>query len=556
LSVPVSSQHQSYLDIVMAQVNPLVGDIPGNTDLVIDTVEKILTDHAPDMIVFPELVLTAYPPEDLLLRASLDIRIQEAMTRILVRNFDTCLVIGYPGREEGRLYNMLAVIYRGKVIATYKKQCLPNYQVFDEKRYFHAGNQPCVINIRGMDVGFTVCEDLWEPGPMAQAAAAGARIMININGSPFHVGKLADRRKVMAQRQREAAIPIIYVNQIGGQDELVFDGCSMALDGDGTLKALSPACEEAFSHVRAVLDDDKVTLEAGEMATIEEGVGLVYKVLVQGLHDYVIKNGFKGVVLGLSGGIDSALTLAIAVDALGSDRVHAVMMPFRYTAQISLDDAELEAKNFGVTYKVVPIEHVYESFMASLTSEFQGTTVDLTEQNLQARCRGVMLMAISNKKGYLVLTTGNKSEMAVGYSTLYGDMAGGFDVLKDVPKMLVYELSRYRNTVPGNTLAEMIPVRIIERPPSAELAPGQVDEDNLPPYDILDRILELYIEHDQSANAIVEKGFEHDMVMRVLRLVDLNEYKRRQAPVGVRISKRGFGRDRRYPITSGWKLGE
>ncbi len=540
----------------MAQVNPLVGDIPGNTDLVIDTVEKILTDHAPDMIVFPELVLTAYPPEDLLLRASLDIRIHEAMTRILARNFDTCLVIGYPGREEGRLFNMLAVIYRGKVIATYKKQCLPNYQVFDEKRYFHAGNQPCVINIRGMDVGFTVCEDLWEPGPMAQAAAAGARIMININGSPFHVGKLADRRKVMAQRQREAAIPIIYVNQIGGQDELVFDGCSMALDGDGTLKALSPACEEALSHVRAVLDDDKVTLEAGEMATIEEGVGLVYKVLVQGLHDYVIKNGFKGVVLGLSGGIDSALTLAIAVDALGSDRVHAVMMPFRYTAQISLDDAELEAKNFGVTYKVVPIEHVYESFMASLRSEFQGTTVDLTEQNLQARCRGVMLMAISNKKGYLVLTTGNKSEMAVGYSTLYGDMAGGFDVLKDVPKMLVYELSLYRNTVPGNALAEMIPVRIIERPPSAELAPGQVDEDNLPPYDILDRILELYIEHDQSANAIIEKGFEHDTVMRVLRLVDLNEYKRRQAPVGVRISKRGFGRDRRYPITSGWKLGE
>ncbi len=540
----------------MAQVNPLVGDIPGNTDLVIDTVEKILTDHAPDMIVFPELVLTAYPPEDLLLRSSLDIRIHEAMTRILARNFDTYLVIGYPGREEGRLYNMLAVIYRGKVIATYKKQCLPNYQVFDEKRYFHAGNQPCVINIRGMDVGFTVCEDLWEPGPMAQAAAAGARIMININGSPFHVGKLADRRKVMAQRQREAAIPIIYVNQIGGQDELVFDGCSMALDGDGTLKALSPACEEALSHVRAVLDDDKVTLEAGEMATIEEGVGLVYKVLVQGLHDYVIKNGFKGVVLGLSGGIDSALTLAIAVDALGSDRVHAVMMPFRYTAQISLDDAELEAKNFGVTYKVVPIEHVYESFMASLRSEFQGTTVDLTEQNLQARCRGVMLMAISNKKGYLVLTTGNKSEMAVGYSTLYGDMAGGFDVLKDVPKMLVYELSLYRNTVPGNALAEMIPVRIIERPPSAELAPGQVDEDNLPPYDILDRILELYIEHDQSANAIIEKGFEHDTVMRVLRLVDLNEYKRRQAPVGVRISKRGFGRDRRYPITSGWKLGE
>ncbi len=540
----------------MAQVNPLVGDIPGNTDMVIGTVEKILATRAPDMIVFPELVLTAYPPEDLLLRASLDIRIDNAMARILACKFDTHLVIGYPGREDGRLYNMLAVICRGEVVATYRKQCLPNYQVFDEKRYFHAGNEPCVINIKGVDVGFTVCEDLWEPGPMAQAAAAGARLMVNINGSPFHVDKLHDRRAVLQQRQSEAAIPVIYVNQVGGQDELVFDGCSMALEGDGTLKALAPACEEALVPVRAVLASGQVSLEQGETAVMEEGAGLVYKVLVQGLHDYVTKNGFKGVVLGLSGGIDSALTLAIAVDALGEDRVHAVMMPFRYTAQMSLDDAALQANNFGVSYKVIPIETVYESFMASLAPEFEGTTVDLTEQNLQARCRGVMLMAISNKKGYLVLTTGNKSEMAVGYSTLYGDMAGGFDVLKDVPKMLVYALSRYRNAVPGNAVTEMIPSRIIERPPSAELAPGQVDEDNLPPYDILDKILELYIEHDQSAHAIIERGFAHDTVMRVLRLVDLNEYKRRQAPVGVRISKRGFGRDRRYPITSGWKLGE
>jgi NAD+ synthase (glutamine-hydrolysing) len=540
----------------MAQVNPLVGDIPGNTDLVITTVGKILATQTPDLVVFPELVLTAYPPEDLLLRASLDIRIRSALEHIKTQQFDTHLVIGYPGREGEKLYNMLAVIYRGEIVATYRKQCLPNYQVFDEKRYFHAGQDPCVLDIRGVPVGFTICEDLWEPGPMAQAAAAGARVMISINGSPFHVDQMADRQAALKARQQEALLPVIYVNQVGGQDELVFDGCSMALDRDSQIKVLAPACTEALVTVKVVDDGKQADITGGDIATVESSESLVYKVLVLGLHDYVVKNGFNGVVLGLSGGIDSALTLAIAADALGSDKVHAVMMPFRYTAQMSLDDAAQEAKNFGVSYKVLPIEPVYESFMTSLEQEFAGTDVDLTEQNLQARCRGVILMAISNKKGYLVLTTGNKSEMAVGYSTLYGDMAGGFDVLKDVPKMLVYALSRYRNTLPGNAVADLIPLRIIERPPSAELAPGQVDADNLPPYEILDRILELYIEHDQSAHAIIEKGFDVETVMRVLRLVDRNEYKRRQAPVGVRISKKGFGRDRRYPITSGWKLGE
>jgi len=556
LSVPESPQNTAHLNVVMAQINPLVGDIPGNADLVISTVEQVLSSQVADVIVFPELVLTAYPPEDLLLRESLDIRVGAALEKICEQRFETHLVIGYPGREEGKLYNMLAVIRDGSIVATYKKQSLPNYQVFDEKRYFHAGSEPCVLDIKGVATGFTICEDLWEDGPMTQSAAAGAKLMININGSPFHVDKLADRQAAMAARQQEAALPIIYVNQVGGQDELVFDGFSMALDADGTVKVLAPACREALVPVQVEYNAGNARIRAGEIAPQDSGESLVYKVLVLGLHDYVTKNGFSGVVLGLSGGIDSALTLALAADALGSDKVHAVMMPFKYTAQMSLDDAARQAENFGVNYKVIPIESVYHSFMDSLEAEFAGTSVDLTEQNLQARCRGVMLMAISNKKGYLVLTTGNKSEMAVGYSTLYGDMAGGFDVLKDVPKLLVYALSRYRNTLRDKGVEEMIPARIIERTPSAELAPGQVDEDNLPPYEILDQILELYIEHDQSAHAIIEKGFDSDTVMRVLRLVDLNEYKRRQAPVGVRISKKGFGRDRRYPITSGWKLGK
>jgi len=490
-----------------------------------------------------------------LLRASLDLRIHGALEAIKAANINAHLVIGYPGREGGKLFNMLSIIYQGKVLATYQKQLLPNYQVFDEKRYFEPGHAPCVLNIGNIPVGFTICEDLWDSGPMLQAADAGARLMININGSPYHAEKLADRRATIAARQSEAAIPVIYVNQVGGQDELVFDGCSMAIDGDGTLRALAPACETAMLTVTAEEQDGEVRLLPAVITPHPEGEALVYRVLVQGLKDYVEKNGFKGVVLGLSGGIDSALTLALAVDALGSDKVHAVMMPFRYTSSMSIEDAALQAENFGVHYRAIPIEPLYEAFMEALADEFEGTETDLTEQNLQARCRGVILMGISNKKGYLVLTTGNKSEMAVGYSTLYGDMAGGFDVLKDVPKMLVYRLSRYRNTLAGK-VEKMIPERIIERPPSAELAPGQVDEDNLPPYEILDQILALYIEEDLSAHAIIKKGFDHDTVMRVLRLVDLNEYKRRQAPVGVRISKKGFGRDRRYPITSGWKLGE
>lgn len=538
--------------VVMAQLNPLVGDIHGNTDLVLERARDAIRLHQADMVVFPELVLTAYPPEDLLLRPSLDGRIRQALQRICAAALPTSLVIGYPGREAGRSYNMLAVIKDGELIGTYKKQRLPNYQVFDEKRYFKRGSEPLVLQLGGMRMGFCICEDLWKPYAMAQAAAAGAQVMININGSPYHLDKVGERRSVMRQRVAEGSMPLIYVNQVGGQDELVFDGASMAMNADGSIAV--QACQYAEALVPVVLQcSDAVIINQGEQAVLYEREAELYEALVLGLRDYARKNRFQGVVLGLSGGIDSALTLAIAVDALGKERVHAVMMPFAYTARMSIEDAEAEARALGVDYRVLPIEPAYAGFMDILREEFAGLPADLAEQNLQARCRGVLLMALSNKKGYLVLTTGNKSEMAVGYSTLYGDMAGGFDVLKDVPKMQVYALSRFRN---ARDAAPVIPQRVIERPPSAELAPGQVDEDNLPPYPVLDRILELYIEEDRSASEIIAQGFEQAVVEKVVRLVDLNEYKRRQAPVGVRISKRGFGRDRRYPITSGWRVGD
>ncbi len=538
--------------VVMAQLNPLVGDIHGNTDLVLERARDAIRLHQADMVVFPELVLTAYPPEDLLLRPSLDGRIRQALQRICDAALPGCLVIGYPGREAGRCYNMLAVIKDGRILGTYRKQRLPNYQVFDEKRYFKRGTEPLLLELGGMRMGFTICEDLWKPYAMAQAAAGGAQVMININGSPYHLDKTGERRAVMRERVAEGRMPLVYVNQVGGQDELVFDGASMAMNADGSVAV--QACQYVEGLVPVVLQGGSaVTILPGQQATLHQREAELYEALVLGLRDYVRKNRFQSVVLGLSGGIDSALTLAIAVDALGKERVHAVMMPFAYTAQMSMEDAEAEARTLGVAYRVLPIAPAYTGFIDILRDEFAGLPADLAEQNLQARCRGVLLMALSNKQGHLVLTTGNKSEMAVGYSTLYGDMAGGFDVLKDVPKMQVYALSRYRNARDGT---EVIPQRVIDRPPSAELAPGQVDADNLPPYPLLDRILELYIEEDRSAADIVAEGFDRAVVEKVLRLVDINEHKRRQAPVGVRISKRGFGRDRRYPITSGWRLGD
>ncbi|HDY82691.1 MAG TPA: NAD+ synthase, partial [Halieaceae bacterium] len=504
------------------------------------------------VVVFPELTLCGYPPEDLLLRPSIEVRVSQALKKICDQlTGPAYVVVGYPLKEGGSLYNVVGVLHKGEIIAEYRKQCLPNYQVFDEKRYFSVGDKPCVVDIEGVRVGLSICEDIWEDGPTAQAAAAGAELLLNINSSPYHRGKRDERWDRVAERARQVGMPIVYVNQVGGQDELVFDGGSFAVAADGTVVAAAPNFEEGDYALQLEFGNGPAKITGLKVYPPLDELEATWRALVLGVRDYVNKNRFRSVVLGLSGGIDSALTLAVAVEALGPERVEAVMMPFRYTLQMSVEDAAEQSRLLGVNHKVISIEPLYEAFMASLQEEFAGTRPDTTEENLQARCRGVLLMSISNKKGSLVLTTGNKSEMAVGYSTLYGDMAGGFDVLKDVPKTLVFDLCRYRNT-----LGPCIPQRVIDRPPSAELAPDQKDEDSLPPYDVLDRILELYVEEDYSAEAIIATGMEREQVHRVLRLVDLNEYKRRQAPIGVRITRRGFGRDRRYPITSGWSIGE
>lgn len=545
--------------VVMAQLNLVVGATDDNTTLLIDSARQAIAEFNAQFVVFPELTLTSYPPEDLLLRPSLAPRMKEAMDRILAAKLPTTLVFGYPESYEGKLYNSLAIVDQGELLATYRKQCLPNYQVFDERRYFQAGDQPCVLEINGLRLGFTICEDLWEEGPTQQLEHQSLDLLLNINASPFHRGKVSERRQLLMRRARVIGAPITYVNLVGGQDELVFDGGSLVVDSGGEAVVQAPQFEAGLYPAVFKLSSAGRYEPAGESCVaLASDLAQIYNALTTGVRDYVTKNGFKGVVLGLSGGIDSALTLAIAVDALGAHAVHAVMMPFEYTSQLSRDAAAEQAATLGVAYRSISIKSIYDQFVAALASEFEGLAEDVTEQNLQARCRGVLLMAISNKKGYLVLTTGNKSEIAVGYSTLYGDMAGGFDVLKDVSKTLVYELSRYRNTL-GNSAEsvalEAIPQRVIDRPPSAELAPGQVDQDNLPPYDILDRILELYIEEDASASAIIAEGFDEQLVRRVLRLVDMNEYKRRQSPTGVRLTRRGFGRDRRYPITNAWPIG-
>ncbi len=556
------------VSLYLAQVNPLVGDIDGNAEMILSVIERA-RDSGAELVLLPELVVTGYPPEDLLLRPSILRRVKRALDRIIESTEGITVVVGFPaaapepaqksGSDQRKTYlhNSAAVIQNQELIAVYHKNHLPNYQVFDELRYFVPGDSPCLFEHRGTRIGVNICEDIWYPGPTRDAVDQGAEIILNINASPFDLEKHRRRQDQVSDLAREAGVPIVYLNQVGGQDELVFDGASLVVDGKGKKIVQAPMFEDWESRVDLVRGDSgdwtlSAECNSGELdASGLSLVQMVYRALVVGVRDYTDKNGFKGVVLGLSGGIDSALTLAIAVDALGADRVEAIMMPFRYTSDLSKEDAADQARRLGVRYQSISIEPIYEQFMQALESEFAGLPVDTTEQNLQARCRGVIQMAISNKKGYLVLTTGNKSEMAVGYATLYGDMAGGFDALKDVPKTMVYRLARYRNT-----LGAVIPETVIGRPPSAELAPDQQDSDNLPDYDTLDAILERYIDRDESAEAIIAAGFPNAEVRRVIRLVDLNEYKRRQAAVGVRITKRGFGRDRRYPITNGWPAGD
>jgi len=534
---------------VMAQINVTVGDIPGNTQRILDAATWAHEEHKADIVVFPELTLIGYPPEDLLLRPSLEPRIDEALSRLRREAPPVAMVLGTPWCEDGSMYNAALVIDGGQQHPPACKRHLPNYHVFDEARYFEAATSTAVFEVRGSRVAITVCEDLWYEDAIGDAARDGAQLLININASPYHLDKMEARRELLSRRSRDHALPILYVNLVGGQDELVFDGGSMAYDARGYECVRAPTFESGLYPVEFAAGESlrPVSQPLPQPLSADSSA---HAALVLGLRDYIAKNGFGSVILGLSGGIDSALTLAVAVDALGPERVTAVMMPFRYTSSMSLEDARALAANLGVTYRVIPIESTYDAFMETLLDAFGDRPVDTTEENLQARIRGTLLMSLSNKFGSLVLTTGNKSELAVGYSTLYGDMAGGFSVIKDVPKTLVYRLARWLNRN-----GEVIPRRIIDRPPSAELAPDQKDEDSLPPYETLDRILELYVEQDQSAEAIISQGFEREAVMHAVRLVDVNEYKRQQAPVGTRITTRGFGKDRRYPITNRCKPG-
>ncbi|MDH5357165.1 MAG: NAD+ synthase [Gammaproteobacteria bacterium] len=535
--------------LVMGQINPIVGDVAGNVKKIIAAAEQARDTFNADLVVFSELTLTGYPPEDLLLRPGLLKRVEKGLVALKTQIRGIGVLVGHPsGRVRQDLYNAASLIVDGKCVSTYFKHCLPNYSVFDEKRYFVEGKEPCIVEFKGIKFGITICEDIWFAEPAAQAMDAGAEIILNLNASPFSQGKWQLRQAEVKQRVLETGMPIIYVNQVGGQDELVFDGCSFALSESGEEVVRAPAWEEGLYPITINKVNNKLSLQ-GKLSSKEAELTMVYQGLVCGLRDYIEKNHFPSVVIGLSGGIDSALTLALAVDAIGAERVKTVMMPSRYTAKISLDDAQEMATRVGVEHDVIEIDGLFEQFLESLSELFSGKPVDTTEENIQARCRGIILMAISNKTGAMVLSTGNKSEMAVGYSTLYGDMAGGFSPLKDVYKTLVYRLAEYRNSV-----SEIIPQRIINRPPSAELAPDQLDQDSLPDYEILDQLLEQYIAEDLCFEDMVTAGSDPEMVARVIKMVDRNEYKRRQAPPGIRITSRAFGRDRRYPITSGYTV--
>ena len=528
------------MKIIAAQINPTVGDIDGNLQLISDTIQR--SGNA-DLIVFPELCLTGYPPEDLLLRPHLYERCQQAVERIqsTSQSHQIAIIIGLPTYEGDQRFNTALCIHRGEIIARYHKAELPNYTVFDEKRYFTPGVEPCVFQLNDHQIGLLICEDLWRTSPIERAKAAGAELIIAINASPFRQNKAQERIGIARQRATAMQLPILYVNCVGGQDELVFDGGSFAMNTDGALAA----CATYFD-----IDNLNVTLNPSHFVSqpipaMTSSFAQIYNALVLGVRDYIQKNHFPGAIIGLSGGIDSALTLAIAADAIGGNNIRTVSMPSLYTADMSNVDAQQQAQTIGAQYDVIPINTLYNAFEQSLAPHFADQTVDTTEQNIQARIRGVLLMALSNKYGQLVLTTGNRSELSVGYTTLYGDMAGGFAVLKDIPKTLVYKLAHYRNS-----LSPVIPQRVLTRPPSAELAPDQIDQDTLPSYDALDEIIYRYIDQEQEAPTIIEAGFDTDTVHRVIQLIKRNEYKRRQAPPGIRISERAFGKDRRYPITS------
>jgi NAD+ synthase (glutamine-hydrolysing) len=533
------------MKIALAQLNLCVGDIAGNTTRIIDTLRRA-RDEGARLVAFPELAVTGYPPEDLLFRPGFHARAAHALRRIAAATHGITVVVGHPEKIGDAVYNSASVLEDGEVRAVYRKQRLPNYEVFDEKRYFTPGDAPAIIDLDGVAVGLSICEDIWDPATAVAARKAGAELILNINASPYSANKRAARVAAVQAAVAAAALPVLYVNLVGGQDELVFDGGSLAVAADGAIVAAAPEFEEALLTVDLVRAGDHLAI-GGPIAPALLGVEAVYRALVLGVRDYIGKNHFKGAVIGLSGGIDSALTLAVAVDALGAENVAAISMPSRYTAQMSIDDALEQARRQGCECHVVGIEAPFSAFNDILAPVFAGRAADVTEENIQARCRGIILMAYSNKTGRIVLTTGNKSEMAVGYATLYGDMAGGFAPLKDCPKTLVYELAIWRNLQQS---APVIPPRVIEREPSAELRPDQKDSDSLPPYDVLDPILERYVELDQTPQQIAAAGFALDTVKRVARLVDRNEYKRRQAAPGVRLSTRAFGRDRRFPITS------
>ncbi|WP_018138612.1 MULTISPECIES: NAD+ synthase [unclassified Thioalkalivibrio] len=556
------------LPLALAQINPIVGGLDTNRHLIEDAIEQARAAGA-RAVVFPELALTGYPPEDLLLRPAFLRAVEQSLAAITRSVAGIDVILGAPVTTEKGLVNAALWLRDGREIARYAKQVLPNYSVFDEQRYFVAGDQACVVELAGWRIGLTVCEDIWQAAPAAAAQAAGAELILNLNASPYHRGKAEERLQVVGARVAETGCPVVYVNQVGGQDELVFDGRSFVHDAAHGARAVLPAWATGYALVQGRRGPSGIELQPRPETMHLSACGIrptltdpgpepdeadardLYQALMIGIRDYVAKNGFPGVLLGLSGGIDSGLTAALAVDALGPAAVTAVMMPYRYTASMSIEDAEAQARLLGIEYHEIAIEPMVQDFLEGLSPAFDAMPAhagDVTEENLQSRARGVLLMALSNRSGKLLLATGNKSEMAVGYSTLYGDMNGGFAPLKDVSKQWVYRLARWRNT-----RGAAIPERVIERPPSAELAPDQKDADSLPPYEVLDAVLEAFVEQERSVEEIVADGFDRATVERIARLVFLAEYKRRQAPPGVRVSRRAFGRDRRYPITSGYR---